>query len=152
VPFVTEAVLDASALIAFLRNEPGAERIAEVLSLSCISAVNLAETLGKMVHYGKPLEAILYQVERLRIPVIGFDEEQAKLSASLWHVTRSVGMSLDDRACLALALKTSLPALTASLKTDEVARLKAEGRSHSEIARRLGIGRTSVRRILRAAS
>ena len=52
---MTEAVLDASALIAFLRNEPGADEVAAVLTRCCISAVNLAETLGKMVEHGKPL-------------------------------------------------------------------------------------------------
>jgi ribonuclease VapC len=109
---VAEAVLDASALIAFLRREPGADKVAEVLANSCISAVNLAETLGKMVEHGKPLEATSYQVERLRIEVIPFDEEQARIAASLWKQTRSVGMSLGDRACISLALKTSLPAFT----------------------------------------
>jgi len=109
---VAEAVLDASALIAFLRNESGVEKVAAVLAVSCISSVNLAETLGKMVEYGKPLEGAAYQVERLRIPVIPFDGEQAQIAASFWKKTRSVGMSLGDRACLALAMKTSLPALT----------------------------------------
>lgn len=87
-----EAVLDTSALLAFLRNEPGASRVAAVLSRACISAVNLAEVLGKMVGYGKPLDAVAYQVERLRIPVIPFDAEQATFAASLWKATRSVGL------------------------------------------------------------
>jgi ribonuclease VapC len=118
---VAEAVLDASALLAFLRNEPGAEEVAAVLSLSCISSVNLAETLSKMVEYGKPLDAVAYQIERLRIPVIPFDTEQAKLVASMWKSTRVVGLSLGDRACLSLGLKTGLPVLTterAWLKAD----------------------------------
>ena len=55
---MAEAVLDASALLAFLRNEPGAEEVAAVLTLSCISAVNLAETISKMVEYGKPLDDV----------------------------------------------------------------------------------------------
>jgi ribonuclease VapC len=109
---VAEAVLDASALIAFLRREPGAEKVSAVLTRSCISAVNLAETFGKMVEYGKRLEDVAYQVERLRIPVIPFDDEHARLAASFWKRTRLVGMSLGDRACLALALQTGLPALT----------------------------------------
>lgn len=109
---MTSAVLDASALIAFLREEPGADKVAEVLIDSCISAVNLAETYGKLVEYGKPLEAVAYQVERLQIPVIPFDAEQAQIAASLWNKTRGVGMSLGDRACLSLAMKTSLPAFT----------------------------------------
>ena len=109
---MTEAVLDASALIAFLRREPGAEKVEAILTRSCISAVNLAETYGKMVEYGKLLEDVVYQVERLRIPVIPFDAEQAQIAASFWKKTRSIGMALGDRACLSLALKTSLPAFT----------------------------------------
>jgi ribonuclease VapC len=110
---VTEAVLDASALIAFLRNEPGADKVAAVLAGSCVSAVNLAETISKMVEYGKPLDAVAYQIERLRVPVIPFDTEQAKLVASLWKTTRVMGLSLGDRACLALGLKQGVPVLTA---------------------------------------
>jgi PIN domain nuclease of toxin-antitoxin system len=109
---VTEAVLDASALIAFLRKEPGAEQVAAVLTRSCISGVNLAETYGKMVEYGKTLEEVAYQVERLRIPVIPFDAEQARIAASLWKATRAAGLSLGDRACLALAMKVARPAFT----------------------------------------
>jgi ribonuclease VapC len=113
---MTEVVLDASALIALLRKEPGAEKVTAVLSKSCISSVNLAETLGKMVEYGKPLEAVRFQVERLDIPVVPFDTEQANIAASFWKATRLVGMSLGDRACLALALKLSLPALTTEME------------------------------------
>jgi PIN domain nuclease of toxin-antitoxin system len=109
---MTEVVLDASALIALLRNEPGAAKVTDVLGRCCISAVNLAETFSKMVEYGKPLDAMAYQVERLCIPVIPFDSEQAQIAASLWPQTRPIGMSLGDRACLALALKRQAPALT----------------------------------------
>ena len=110
---MTEVVLDASAIIAFLRMEPGAEKVETILQRSCISAVNLAEVFGKMVEHGKQLEQVVYNVERLRILVIPFDEEQARIAASLWAATRAVGMSLGDRACLALALSRKLPAMTA---------------------------------------
>jgi PIN domain nuclease of toxin-antitoxin system len=116
---MTEAILDASALLAFLRKEPGAERVAAVLTASSICAVNLAEAFGKMVEYENSLEAVAYQVERLRIPVIPFDAEQARIAASLWKATRLAGLSLGDRACLALAMKTSLPALTTERKWEE---------------------------------
>jgi ribonuclease VapC len=109
---VPETVLDASALIAFLRKEPGQDKVAEVLTRSCISAVNLAETLSRMVEHGKQLADVAYQVDRLQIPVIPFDAEQAAIAASLWKDTRTAGLSLGDRACLALALKESLPAFT----------------------------------------
>jgi PIN domain nuclease of toxin-antitoxin system len=107
---VAEAVLDASALIAFLRKEKGADKVAEVLTRCCISSVNLAETYAKLVEYGKPLEEVVFQVERLRIPVIVFDPDLARTAASLWKPTRNAGLSLGDRACLALALHTALPA------------------------------------------
>ncbi len=109
---MTEVVLDASALIAFLREERGADKVAAVLAESCISAVNLAETYGKLVEYGKPLDAVASQIDRLQIPVISFDAEQAQIAASLWNKTRAVGMSLGDRACLSLAMKIGAPAFT----------------------------------------
>lgn len=109
---MAEVVLDASALLAFLRKEPGAEKVAEHLTRSFISAVNWSEALGKLVEYGKRLEDVIFQLERLRIPVIPFDDEQARLAAAFWKQSRTAGLSLGDRACLALALKTGLPALT----------------------------------------
>ena len=66
-----------------------------------------------MIEYGKPLDEVGYQIERLRIRVIPFDADQAKVVASLWKATR-VGVFLGDRACLALAMQTSLPALRPS--------------------------------------
>lgn len=115
---VIEAVLDASALLAFLRNEPGSDQVATRLSRSCISAVNLAETISKLVEYGKPLDAVGYQIERLQIPVIPFDAEHARIVASLWVATRVAGLSLGDRACLALGLKRECPVVTADRQWD----------------------------------
>jgi PIN domain nuclease of toxin-antitoxin system len=109
---MTEVVLDASALIAFLRKEPGASKVESVLSRACISAVNLTETITKMIDYGKPLEQVAHQISRLQIPVIHFDPELAHITASLRASTRQAGLSLGDRACLALALKKNLPAFT----------------------------------------
>jgi PIN domain nuclease of toxin-antitoxin system len=111
---VTEAVLDASALIAFLLNEKGADKVASVLTRSCISAVNLAETFSKLVEYGKPLDGVAFQVDRLQIPVIPFDGEEAIILASLWNTTRAAGLSMGDLACLALGLKRQIPVLTAN--------------------------------------
>src|SRR5262249_36494116 len=69
--------------------------------------------IGKMVAYGKPLDDVVYQIDRLRVDVIPFDAEQAKMAASLWRTTRAAGLSLGDRACLALGLKLGLPVVTA---------------------------------------
>ncbi|WP_422929687.1 type II toxin-antitoxin system VapC family toxin [Singulisphaera sp. PoT] len=110
---LSEAVLDASAMIAFVRNEPGADKVAAVLPQACISAVNLSETLAKLVEYGMPLDAVAFQIDRLRIPVVTFDAEQARIVASLCTPTRRAGLSLGDRACLALGLKRQISVLTA---------------------------------------
>jgi PIN domain nuclease of toxin-antitoxin system len=109
---VAEAVLDASALVAFLRNEPGTDKVAAVLTRSCISAVNLAEAMSKMVEHGKRLDDVCYQIERLGIEVISFTAGQAKMMASMWKAPRVAGASEGDRACMALALETALPVLT----------------------------------------
>ncbi|HKM54989.1 MAG TPA: type II toxin-antitoxin system VapC family toxin [Isosphaeraceae bacterium] len=102
---MAEAVLNTSALLTFLRNEPGADKVAAVLTRACISAVNLAEAIGKMAEHGKPLDQVAYQIERLRIEVIPFDDAQAKIVASLWKAAQDAGVSFGDRACLALALQ-----------------------------------------------
>lgn len=110
---MTEAVLDASALIAFLLNEKGADQVAAVLTRCCISAVNLAEAFSKLVEQGKSVDAVAFQVDRLQIPVIPFDGEEAIILASLEKGTRAAGLSLGDQACLALGLKRQIPVLTA---------------------------------------
>ena len=61
---------------------------------ACISAVNMAETLSKLVQHGKPLEAVTYQIDRLCLPVVPFDSGDAKIVATLWPPTRSSGLSL----------------------------------------------------------
>jgi ribonuclease VapC len=109
---MSEAVLDASALLAFLRKEKGAERVQEALGSARMSAVNLSEVIAKLAEYGKPVEEISYHIDLLQIPVVAFDAEQARMTASLREPTRAAGLSLGDRACLALALKQGLPALT----------------------------------------
>src|SRR5271166_4770328 len=53
-------VLNTSALLTFLRNEPGADKVAAVLTRACIAAVNLAEAIGKMAEHGKPLDQVAY--------------------------------------------------------------------------------------------
>src|SRR5579883_1319503 len=109
---VTEAVLDASALLAFLLGEPGADKVAAVLTNACISAVNLAETFGKLVEHGKPRDEIRYQIGRLQLTVAPFDAEHVEIAAAIWMATRAHGLSLGDRACLALAKQRALPAFT----------------------------------------
>jgi ribonuclease VapC len=107
-----DTVLDTSALIAFLRKESGADRVAAILSHACISAVNLTEIITKMIDCGKPLEEISHQIGLLQIPVVAFDSELAHIAASLRKSSTQPGLSLGDLACLALAVKMELPVMT----------------------------------------
>ena len=113
------AVLDASALLALLKGEPGAERVAEALEQGAyLSAVNLAEVLSKLADWGEdPAEAQarMAQVGLLgaAVEVLPFTGEDALEVARLRAMTRAYGLSFGDRACLALARRLGLPALTA---------------------------------------
>ena len=113
------AVLDASALLALLKGEPGAERVAEALEQGAyLSAVNLAEVLSKLADWGEdPAEAQarMAQVGLLgaAVEVLPFTGEDALEVARLRALTRAHGLSFGDRACLALARRLGLPALTA---------------------------------------
>ena len=113
------AVLDASALLALLKGEPGAERVAEALERGAyLSAVNLAEVLSRLADWGEdPAEAQarMAQVGLLgaAVEVLPFTGEDALEVARLRALTRAYGLSFGDRACLALARRLGLPALTA---------------------------------------
>ena len=110
---MSSAVLDASALLAFLRREPGGERVGEVLAESSISAVSLAEVLSTALDHGASLEPACAAVARLPIGILSFDPHDAYIVASLRPLTRQIGLSLADRASIALAQKLGLPVLTA---------------------------------------
>lgn len=109
-------VLDASALLAFLRKEPGRDRVEAVLDHSLISSVNLAEVGAKAIDYGGTLEGISNSVAPLPLRTVAFAPEDAIISGSLRAATRSRGLSLADRCCLALGLRMGLPVLTADSK------------------------------------
>ena len=106
-------VLDASALVALLFEEPGFERVAAAADGSCMSTVNLAEALTRFVRDGHLIAAVLDHLEMYAIEWVAFDEAQAAEAAMLWPETSHAGLSLGDRACLALALERGLPVLTA---------------------------------------
>jgi ribonuclease VapC len=111
------AVLDASALLAFLREEPGAARVETfVCQGALVSAVNWAEVLGRLVVWGgdahEASAMALPGGPTTRLQLVPFDDEQARESARLVRYTRPLGLSLADRAALALALTRRLPVLT----------------------------------------
>ena len=107
------AVLDASALLAYLRQERGSSVIKAVIRESAISTVNLAEVLAKGVHYGSSLgESVLKLTSPGGLRTMDFTVEDARASADLRKQTRSLGLSMGDRACLALALRLGVPVFT----------------------------------------
>lgn len=107
-------VLDASAVIALLRDEPGADRVwPAVQTGAVISAVNLAEVISKMLDKGTSKELVASSMAVLDLEVIGLDAEAALQTAWLRPMTRTAGLSLGDRACLALARARQVPVLTA---------------------------------------
>ena len=117
---MSSAVLDASALLAFLRREPGGGRVGEVLADSVISTVCLAEVLSTALDHGASLEPACAAVARLPIEVLSFDRHDAYIVASLRPLTRPMGLSLADRTSIALAQKLGLPVLTAERSWREV--------------------------------
>jgi ribonuclease VapC len=110
---VSEIVLDASALIALLREEPGATAVEALLDSAAISAVNLSEVQAKLVERGTPAASAWSWLIDLDLEVVDFDLSQARIAGDLRALTRRRGLSFADRACLALAQVLERPAVTA---------------------------------------
>lgn len=108
-----EVVLDASALIALLWREPGEQHVAEVVGSSVMSTVNLSEVLQRFAADGVPVRQPITQLTGLGIRAEPFTVEDAGGAAALREPTRQAGLSLADRACLALARRLDLPVHTA---------------------------------------
>ncbi len=110
---MSEIVLDASALMAVLREEPGGAAVEAVLDHAVVSTVNLSEVQAKLVERGTPAEIAWSSLVELDLAVVNFDPTQARVAGNLRSLTRARGLSLGDRACLALAQVRSLPVMTA---------------------------------------
>lgn len=114
-------VLDASAVLAFLLSEPGSDLIERHLDQAIISAVNHSEVLAKLIEKGMDADAAVSAIDALGLDCIAFDATTSALAARLRPATRAAGLSLGDRACLALAQATQRPVIT----TDKIwAKLK----------------------------
>jgi ribonuclease VapC len=106
-------VLDASALLALIWSEPGSDVVDAVMEDAVISAVNWAEVVSKMQERGIDLEGARPLLDELSLEVMVFDQELAFAAGSLRMRSKHLGLSIGDRACLALAAHLSVPAYTA---------------------------------------
>lgn len=109
---VTSVVLDTSALLAYVKGETGAELVASLIGDAAISAVNFAEAISKLVEKGATLELARTALGVANVEVVDFDRALAEQTGALIAKTKSKGLSLGDRACLALAARERVPALT----------------------------------------
>ena len=107
-----EFVLDSSAVLADLHGEPGADVVAAALPTACISVVNYAEVITKLIEEGLPFAQAEVLFRRLYCPVIEADEDRASLAGALHEMTRRTGVSLGDRFCLQLGRELNVPVLT----------------------------------------
>ena len=110
----TSTVLDASAVLAHLLDEPGKDRVEAARTAgAAIGAVNLSEVAARLADAGLNEDEVRMLVDRLALEIVPFDEELAYQTGLLRPHTRHLGLSLGDRACLALGLRLGLLVLTA---------------------------------------
>lgn len=109
---MAKAVLDSSAVLAVLNNETGSQIVTAILNDALISAVNHAEVISKLVEQGATLEQARAMLRIIDIGVVEFDRATAERVGELRAATKRLGLSLGDRACIALAEQKNAPALT----------------------------------------
>lgn len=110
---MSSAVLDASALLACVHHEPGEEVVIDALLAGAVmSSVNLSEVVARLSDGGMPAAEIRATLASFELAVAPFDEDAALAAGLLRQATRPFGLSLGDRACVALAMREGLPALT----------------------------------------
>ena len=110
---MSKYVLDASAILALLNSETGSDIVQSVLPIAAVSMVNLAEVSTKLAAAGMPGTEIREVISLLGLSIVDFDQETAFSSGELYNAARPAGLSLGDRAYLALAKKMGAVAITA---------------------------------------
>lgn len=108
-------VFDASAVLAALFDEPGGDRVTELWAdgENLLSTVNYSEVISKLAERGMPDDEIRLVMEGVPLKLAQFDQESAHAAGLLRRSTKSLGLSLGDRACLALARSRGAQAVTA---------------------------------------
>ena len=100
----SKVVLDASALLCLLNDEPGADRVVDVLTRCVMGTTNLAEVVSKLRERGLSLDEVREALGGLHLDVRPLSPAQALTIGDLRPATKPLGLSLGDRACLALAI------------------------------------------------
>jgi ribonuclease VapC len=109
---VITVVLDTSALLAYLREEPGDEVVDGLLADAHMASVNWAEVEHKPLHAGIDVEGMQEDLQALGMRVEPFLPVYGERAGRLWPLTRQLGLSLEDRACLSLGLRLGLTVVT----------------------------------------
>lgn len=117
---MNRCVIDASALLALLNEEEGSDRVEREIPGAFVSTVNLSEVVAKLTDVGMPEDEIATAIEVLGLDIVDFDGQMAFRAGSMREKTRHAGLSLGDRACLALASILGMPALTADRRWKDV--------------------------------
>ncbi|MBX9843589.1 MAG: type II toxin-antitoxin system VapC family toxin [Xanthobacteraceae bacterium] len=106
------AVLDASAVLALYLDEPGAETTESIVAGALLSSVNYTEVVSRAIDRGHSFDRVLMSLARMAFIVVAHDLPLARRAGELRLLTRRFGLSVGDRACLALAERERLPAYT----------------------------------------
>jgi len=117
---MTSVVMDASAVLALVRDEPGADKVTPHIGRAAISAVNLQEVIKELLLSDLDASTIREILDELRLDVRSHDVEAAYSAAGLHTQTKEFGRGLGDRSCLALAMQLGVPALTADREWQKV--------------------------------
>lgn len=110
---MASVVFDASAILALLRDEPGADIVASHIGNGIISAVNFQEVIKELLRRGIPMEAVIELLDALHLDIHPHGTQDAIAAASMYLATKQYGSGLGDRTCMALAVAHGLPTLTA---------------------------------------
>jgi ribonuclease VapC len=109
---MASAVLDSSAVLAVLNDEPGADTVIAILDDALVSTVNYAEVVGKLVERGSSYSQAQAALRTIALTTVDFDIALARRAGGLRAETMRRGLSLGDRACLSLAEREGVPAVT----------------------------------------
>ncbi len=117
---MTDHVLDASVVLAILADEPGAVKGIKLVPRALVGAVNHSEIISKLTEWGRPGDSIIAALKPFDYRIADFTPDLAFKAGLLRDGTKALGLSLGDRACLALAMRERLPAYTTDRRWAEL--------------------------------